>query len=390
MGSYLTASLISRLLFTYNIKYIAFTGESPWVRYVDAHITKEVDPLWQGIPEEWASVPKLLIIGATPESNEAFIRASVLDNFGFIIINADAVDQVNAFIQDRPEYSGMILPCGLILLSKRPDFKVPRGLYHMEMSAYMHLTGGIDGERPVTVSENWKSTVPVQGWFHIAILEAGDHIASELHGRLIQSGLYRASTAIHVAILGDPVRARNLVEYVFSRHQKYDVHYVNENVTESEWASLKHLHKTAMKEDDFHAWYIHTKGASNCRPDVPFPIQRNIRRWRDVMCHYTIGDYKKCQYLLDSGYDTVGPLFKSNTGIGVPHYAGNFWWATAKHIRRIPELTEAQLTNRSHAEAWVCSPGGNHFNQYWIETSDLYGFEGNYGDQGPFPGYEII
>jgi hypothetical protein len=208
---------------------------------------------------------------------------------------------------------------------------------------------------------------PVHGWFHVAAMLGGEYIAAELHGRLLQSGLYATSTAIHVSIVGSTEQAARLTDYIFSRHTKYDVFFVNSNLQEYEWPALVDMYKMA-KNVDMNCFYIHTKGASNCRPDVPADIQKNIRCWRDVMCHFTIGDYKECQHLLDLGYDTVGPLFKFDR-----HYAGNFWWSKSSYLKTLP-YPEG---NRMQAEGWVTECGKPKvFNQFSVDSDDLYGFNG--------------
>jgi hypothetical protein len=230
------------------------------------------------------------------------------------------------------------------------------------------------GEIPVVVPADYKPTKPVHGFFHVAAMLGGELIAAELHGRLMQSGLYEASTAIHVVIVGDTSQKDRLVDYIFSRHDKYDIFYTSSNLHDYEWPALCDMHDAA-NDVDMNCFYIHTKGASNCRPDVPVKIQENIRRWRDLMCYCTIGKFLECQYLLDSGHNTVGPLFKFGR-----HYAGNFWWTKSEHLKTLP-YPEG---NRMQAESWVTQDTDKGiFNQYAVDSNDLYGFDGN----NPFKEY---
>lgn len=229
-------------------------------------------------------------------------------------------------------------------------------------------------ERFVTVPQNYKLLKPIHGWFHIAAMLGGDYIASEIHGRLMQSGLYEASTSIHISIVGDSNQKDRLIDYIFSRHSKYDIFYTSTNLEDYEWPSLVNMHKFA-ETNDANCFYIHTKGASNCRSDVSTSIQKNIRYWRDVMCYNTIGKYLECQYLLDSEYDTVGSLFKFGR-----HYAGNFWWTKTSHLRKLPY----PQGNRMEAEGWVTNLSNvKVFDQFNVPSDDLYGFYTN----NPFEGY---
>lgn len=208
----------------------------------------------------------------------------------------------------------------------------------------------------------------VHGWLHIACMYGGDLIAAELHGRLLQSGLYDATSTIHVSLLGDEYKRSRLIDNIFSRFSKYDVHYNDNNLKKYEWAALNHMHKTAQSQDNFNLWYIHTKGASNCRPDVPSNIQSNLRLWRNLMCYYVIGNHKQCNELL-LDYDTCGALFNKD------HYAGNFWWSTSNHVKQISEPTDLEMSERMNAEFWI-GKKGNHYNLYKMPCNDLYGFNG--------------
>jgi hypothetical protein len=241
----------------------------------------------------------------------------------------------------------------------------------------------------ILIPENWKSKKPIKGWIHIATMGSGDLIAAELHGRLIQSGLYEASDIIYVTILGDIEKRNHLTNHIFNKYKKYNVHHYSENFQEYEWPSLLHIKKIVDLNEDFNCFYIHTKGASNCNYTIPEIIQKNIRCWRNLMCFYTIGQYKQCQYLLDSGYDTVGSLFKKNKPENyenyLDHYAGNFWWSTSNYIKQLPEITSEMLIIRNKAEYWICDKlNGKHFNQLHIETSDFYGFN----NEDPFINYK--
>jgi hypothetical protein len=218
---------------------------------------------------------------------------------------------------------------------------------------------------------------PIHGWIHVACIENGDYVAAEMHGRIMQSGLYKVSDVIHVAIVGGS-RSETLVDYIFRRYPKYDIHYINEDAKVYEWPSLIHMH-SMVKTSDLNCWYVHTKGASNCRVGVSDLIQNNIRSWRDLMCQHVM-DYKTCRLLLDSGYDAVGPLLRQD---GAPHFAGNFWWATSDHLRKLSLPSREDLNNRNMAEQWVCTAkDSKYYNLVHIEATDLYGFN----SEKPFEG----
>jgi hypothetical protein len=219
------------------------------------------------------------------------------------------------------------------------------------------------------------------GYFHVALMNGlgGLMVASEMHGRLLDSGLYDATEKINVTILGDSVQEKAINDYIFSRYSKYQVRFISSDLTLYEWPTLKFIYDDA-KESENDVWYIHTKGASNCRPDVPAWIQHNIRSWRGVMSYWVINQHKECKKRLTL-FDAVGPLIVKDP----PYFAGNFWWASARYIRRLkkPEGT------RNEAEGWIGTCEKSLFSSmcpFPILGIDLYDFQCKYGDAGVFRG----
>jgi hypothetical protein len=108
--------------------------------------------------------------------------------------------------------------------------------------------------------------------------------------------------------------------------------------------------------------YAHTKGAYQ---DTPFN-----RAWRRSMETFLIGDgdlvtWRMCAAALEN-YDLVGshwlthdefPVTVTN---GKPMFGGNFWWATAGYLAKLPPVEGGNPNlgyNRYKAEEWI--GGGN-------------------------------
>lgn len=85
--------------------------------------------------------------------------------------------------------------------------------------------------------------------------------------------------------------------------------------------------------------YMHAKGAFN-NSDAN-------AAWRRSMTAKLVGDWERCIRLLDS-YDAVGCHWI--TQFNDWFFAGNFWWATASHLRALP-VPENQT--RWTPEVWV-------------------------------------
>lgn len=217
------------------------------------------------------------------------------------------------------------------------------------------------------------------GYFHIALMHGlnGFMVANEIHGRIIESGLYDSTQTINVCILGDEFQANQINNYVFSNFSKYNIRYFSDNINLYEWPTLSTIKSDCLTCNN-DIWYIHTKGASNCRPDVPARIQHNIRCWRNIMCYETIRKHENCKKLLTE-YDAVGPFYVEPTH----YFAGNFWWAKASHIKNLKE----PFGTRNEAEGWIGTcPTAKFYDLRPLPANDLdlYDFSNKYGEKGVF------
>jgi hypothetical protein len=115
----------------------------------------------------------------------------------------------------------------------------------------------------------------------------------------------------------------------------------------SEQATLRAIADWARTAGDSVVLYAHTKGSH----------RQSIMQsaWRRSMTHSLLGQWRNCVELLKE-YDTVGchwltPADSSDRfgDVRTPYYAGNFWWATASYLRRLPPLGP----ERSDAEGWI-------------------------------------
>lgn len=226
----------------------------------------------------------------------------------------------------------------------------------------------------------------IVGYFHVAMMNGlgGLMIANEMHGRIMQSGLYARSDLINVVVLGPFAQAEEFFQYVLRWYPKYRLLYFSENLGEWEWPSLMSIQADCHSNtDEYSVWYCHTKGSSNCRPDVPDYVQKNVRNWRSVMCHEFM-NVDKAQAILDAGVGATGPLYAANTlaPSGISHFCGNFWWARASHIRTLPVITPELRANRNHAEAWIGTGAENLGGMSRCNEYDLYDFSCIHAERG--------
>lgn len=169
----------------------------------------------------------------------------------------------------------------------------------------------------------------------------------EQFGLLKSSGLFNVADHIHIGING------MMLPQIEKVHAE-----INPNQHMEESDTLKSLLAYA-NENDAKILYMHTKGVSRPSPEAT--------DWRHMMEYFCIEKWEECVDLLDE-HDAVGCNFMDECDYGFyPHFSGNFWWATSRHIRRLDSsYLDADL--RVMREFWIGSKG-NSF--YEIHNSKL-------------------
>lgn len=95
---------------------------------------------------------------------------------------------------------------------------------------------------------------------------------------------------------------------------------------------------------DIPVMYAHTKGAG-----FPLPFSND---WRACMTRQVVGRWRENLAAM-STYDLVGAHWLTPDAwfdVESPFFGGNFWWATADHLRRLPPL---RMADRFSAERWI-------------------------------------
>jgi hypothetical protein len=165
---------------------------------------------------------------------------------------------------------------------------------------------------------------------------------------LATSGLLSACEFIHIGINGELVPEWTPKANV--------VLHPRSEWSMGETATLKAIRDFCSKEEsqDYKILYIHQKGLKDI-------TNLASRHWRLMMEYFTIHRWKDCVEHLDE-YDCVGVNWLTDTFVGrKPHFSGNFWWATARHINTLdhsylenqPNLSP--LINVLNKEFWIGS-----------------------------------
>jgi len=183
--------------------------------------------------------------------------------------------------------------------------------------------------------------VKIIGAFHIALFPGWEEIAFSQFHRLRSTGLLDRTELIFVGVVGEGTFPdRDVVTLLrgkarISRHGRLNLF---------EFPTLQTLQKHAQN-DQFRAWYIHTKGAS--KPNS------GALRLRLQMESIVVDNHRACSELL-SRFDICGSRWKTDAfGEHKPHFSGNFWWAHSEYLARLPPLAVYENQNRYEAEFWI-------------------------------------
>lgn len=122
-----------------------------------------------------------------------------------------------------------------------------------------------------------------------------------------------------------------------------DVRGTQEEPNLFEGQTLKQLWEYC-KTFDGYVLYFHTKGLNSMSTHIPGAVSD----WRKLMNYFNIEKWEDCVSKLDEGYDACGINFLKEENLNQDtftekqrflcnHFAGNFWWSTAKNIRNLPD-----------------------------------------------------
>jgi len=172
-----------------------------------------------------------------------------------------------------------------------------------------------------------------------------------------QLQLLKQSGLPNVAEINMCVTGKIDLEYVARRYpfvNVIDVRSIDHpNIFEGQ--TLRAIHQADLP-DDAYVLYFHNKGATS--------NSTYVAAWRDCLNYEMVTKWRLCISALD-GYDVVGV---SDTHVQRSNYvitSGNFWWATAKYLKTLPDpIDSTQYLDKHHPgdydyrycfERWITS-----------------------------------
>ena len=181
---------------------------------------------------------------------------------------------------------------------------------------------------------------PIHIVYHVAYMGLWREIVGEQLARVAASGLGEACAGFHVSVVGvgqleQETELKALCQQ-FGFFDKMEFSF-DPRLETFEFPSIAKAQEVAKKWPDARILYFHTKGASHGAAGTTnshyTPKQiRNIKGWRLFMEYFTIDKWRTCLSALVD-YDACGVDW-SETPSGVWCFAGNFWWAAARHVAR--------------------------------------------------------
>jgi len=193
----------------------------------------------------------------------------------------------------------------------------------------------------------------IYGFYHVAAIGGRwRFVVNDQVRKITESGLYDKTRKIFVGVLGD------IGDYKFP--PKFKIAYQSNNFGEYEFPTLRILKSFCESNHPCKVWYIHTKGVSIGSKDGKAWRLRNM--WRVEMEDAVIVRNDECIKALND-CDTCGLHLFLCPLSGKKYYAGNFWWASSEHIKKLPPIDDfgACLENRYWAEGWIGTVPHNPF-----------------------------
>lgn len=172
------------------------------------------------------------------------------------------------------------------------------------------------------------------------------------------SGLLLKLNAFYIVNTGEYIQSSQEIERDFPPAK---VIYYSKDTMDFENSTIRLLHFFTKLHPDHKILYMHTKGISYTENHVFF---RGVQSWNNYMKHCLVDNYKKCLRLLKI-YDTVGTNFRPSEDGNGQHFSGNFWWANADYIQKLPI---EYLKDKYHPEFWLLQNNPLFHNIHTIEN----------------------
>lgn len=185
----------------------------------------------------------------------------------------------------------------------------------------------------------------IYGFYHICCFENWTEIVIEQVNSLVSSPLFPLVNEIYVCVLISDIKNNDIQILKGILPNKFTIEIIDTNFKNYEYPILKFMHQKAQN-DDFYAFYFHSKGVSvnKNRRGVPF--------WRKELEYFLFYKHELMLKAFELNYNTYGANLRAFPIWNNPHFSGNFWFAKSSYIKTLP-LIPVDINDRYFAEEWI-------------------------------------
>ena len=182
------------------------------------------------------------------------------------------------------------------------------------------------------------------GYFHICQKDGWKKSFDLIFSSIKKSGLYNVTKEIRIGVVNDE---KQVIPDERLKHSKFNIIFCKPSF-EYERPTLIHMRNASENEENTLYWYCHTKGIKHFGTD----IENNVIDWIKLLIYWNFTQWKLAINMLDK-YDIYGcnKLYDKRYSKNI-HYSGNFWWATSKHVKKLPKIIN---TYYCAPEDWICT-----------------------------------
>jgi len=174
------------------------------------------------------------------------------------------------------------------------------------------------------------------GYIHVCQKGEWRRSYDMLISKIKESGLYDNLTEIRLGVVSDD---SSFIQDERFNDSKVKIIYTG-NSDEYERPTLLHMKKSSDEDPDNTLYfYLHTKGLRW----YGTKHEPKVLEWIESMLDCNIVNWKNAVNVLETS-ETYGCNYNGG------HYSGNFWWATAKHVKKLPDTIPEYYTA---PEDWV-------------------------------------
>lgn len=205
----------------------------------------------------------------------------------------------------------------------------------------------------VSVAQYLRAFVKV--FFHVACMHNWKQVFTEAMQQLRSNGF----NGINLTLLGNDDDL--LWVYFKAGELDMDINVIfhDTEFTNFERPAMLAIEEFAGKNEGF-VLYLHSKGVSN-------PGDTTKAKWRRLMMRELVDKWEICVAQLPE-YDIIGVNWREMQP--VPHFCGNFWYASTRHIRKLADFR--QYYDNPRFQLWDAFNNKRLGCEFWI---------GSYRDQ---------